>query len=54
VGVPAARALARLDLIARQASDILERARAEDAVRASEERFQSPVRRLGERRDETH
>jgi PAS domain S-box-containing protein len=54
VGVPAARALARLDLIVRQASDILERARAEDAVRASEERFRSPLRRLGERRDETH
>jgi PAS domain S-box-containing protein len=43
VGVPSARALRRLDLLARQASDILERGRAEAAVRASEERFRAIV-----------
>ncbi|WP_437895333.1 chemotaxis protein CheB [Sorangium sp. So ce124] len=36
---PSDRALRLLDLIARQAADILERARAEEALRQSEERF---------------
>lgn len=36
---PSDRALRQLDLVARQAADILERARAEGALRESEERF---------------